>query len=112
MRRVFWKWLFGVLVLLVVGAFALFFLLFRPVAQPRTNDLAEVFNHGSIGNEEAQGIPYWIWRVLPQLFPEHLPANADGYGAFGLYWRAGDEVPVGVVRAHFAPRVWLWSSRA
>ncbi|GAA3070671.1 hypothetical protein GCM10010520_17740 [Rhizobium viscosum] len=96
MRRVFWKWLFAVLVLLVISAFALFFLLFRPVAQPRTNDLAEVFNHGSIGNEEAQGIPYWIWRVLPQLFPEHLPANADGYGAFGLYWRAGDEVPVGL----------------
>ena len=57
MRRAFWKWLFAVLILLVVGAFALFFLLFRPVAQPRTNDLAEVFNHGSIGNEEAQGIP-------------------------------------------------------
>ncbi len=51
------------------SARALFFLLFRLVAQPRTNDLAEVFNHGSIGNEEAQGIPYWIWRVLPQLFP-------------------------------------------
>jgi len=96
MSRVFWRSLWALLVVLVVGAFAAFFLLLRPVAQPRTNDLAEVFNHGSIGNEQAQGLPYWIWRVLPQIFPEHLPSNRDGYGAFGLYWRAGEEVPVGL----------------
>ena len=96
MSRLFWKSLWIVLLVLVVGAFTLFFLLFRPVAQPRTNDLAETFNHGSIGNEEAQGIPYWIWRVLPQIFPDRLPANRDGYGSFGLYWQAGDQVPVGL----------------
>jgi mono/diheme cytochrome c family protein len=96
MRRVFWKWLLVFLVIVVVGAGGLFLLLFRPVAQAPTNDLAEVFNHGSIGNEETQGIPYWIWRVLPQIFPDRLPANKDGWGSFGLYWQAGDDVPIGL----------------
>lgn len=95
MRTKIWKVLIVFLVVLLVGTFGGYFLLFRPVAEPKTNDLAEVFNHGSIGNEEAQGIPYWIWRVLPQIFPDHLPANKDGYGAFGVFWPRGDEVPVG-----------------
>ena len=95
MRSLVWKLLLAFLVTLVTATLAAYLLLFRPVAQPATNDLAEVFNHGSIGNEEAQGLPYWIWRVLPQLFPEHLPANKDGFGAFGVFWRNGDDVPIG-----------------
>src|SRR6185503_11258844 len=49
------------------------FVLLRPVAQPRTDDPIALFDHGSIGNEEAQGLPFWIWRVLPTMFPEYLP---------------------------------------
>lgn len=95
MKRILWKSLWTLLVLLVGGSLLAYFVLFRPASQPHSNDLAEVFNHGSIGNEEAQGLPYWIWRVLPQVFPEHLPGAKDGYGTFGVYWRQGDEVPVG-----------------
>ena len=61
----------------------------RPTTSP------QVFNHGSIGNEETQGLPFWIWRVLPQIFPEHLPGNRDGYGTFGVFWARGEPVPVG-----------------
>jgi len=96
MRRIFWRAIFVLLIILVVGAGGLYLLLFRPVAQDPTNDLADLFNHRSIGNEEAQGLPYWIWRVLPQIFPDHLPGNKDGWGTFGLYWQAGDDVPVGL----------------
>ncbi|HWJ74457.1 MAG TPA: cytochrome c [Kaistia sp.] len=85
----------SILAALVVLAVAAFFLLLRPVAQPETNDLAELFAHGSIGNEESQGLPYWIWRVLPQLFPDDLPGNKDGYGTFGVFWPRGAVVPVG-----------------
>jgi len=83
--------------LLALVALTLFawFVLLRPVPQPRVNDPIQSFNHGSIGNEQEQGLPYWIWRVLPQMFPEHMPANQDGYAAFGHYWRAGEELPVG-----------------
>jgi hypothetical protein len=33
--------------------------------------------------------------VLPTLFPEYLPRNQDGYGSIGVYWVAGEELPVG-----------------
>jgi hypothetical protein len=85
----------GLLALIVVLIVFAWFVLLRPVAQPETNDLLQVFDHGSIGNEAQQGLPYWIWRVLPTLFPEYLPANQDGYGSVGLYWISGEELPVG-----------------
>ncbi|MBK4215042.1 hypothetical protein JJJ17_03780 [Paracoccus caeni] len=88
----------ALLLLLVIGGIGGWLLLFRPVSQPRTNDMAAVFNHGSIGNEETQGIPYWIWRVLPQVFPDLLPDGGDGYAAFGVYWQRGQELPVGFSR--------------
>jgi len=87
--------LLAALLLVVVGAIGAWLLLFRPVAQAVTNDPVRLFNHGSIGNEELQGVPYWIWRVLPQIFPEHLPNGRDGYGAFGVFWEPGAELPVG-----------------
>lgn len=84
-----------VLVVVVVGGLGGWLALFRPVAQPVRPDLAAIFNHGSIGNEETQGIPYWIWRVLPQVFPDLLPEGGDGYAAFGVHWQRGEELPVG-----------------
>ena len=35
--------------------------------------LEEHFKYGSIVTEQAEGIPYWIWLVLPRMFPEYLP---------------------------------------
>ena len=85
----------GFLALIVVLIGFAWFVLLRPVAQPQTNDPLQIFDHGSVGNENQQGLPYWIWRVLPTLFPEYLPANQDGYGSIGVYWMAGEELPVG-----------------
>ena len=31
------------------------------------------FLFGSIGTEAAEGVPYWIWLVLPRVFPDLLP---------------------------------------
>ncbi len=55
----------------------------------------EHFKYGSIGTENAEGVPYWIWLVLPRLFPEKLP-QAGGYTALGLTWEEGKETPVGI----------------
>ena len=52
------------------------------------------FLFGSIGAEERTGVPYWIWLVLPRIFPEHLPAPG-GYAALGIPWKEGQEMPVG-----------------
>src|SRR5712691_13514815 len=95
MTGILWRCLAGFLALIVVLILFAWFVLLRPVAQSATNDPLQVFNHGSIGNETQQGLPYWIWRVLPTLFPEYLPGNQDSYGAIGVYWVAGEELPVG-----------------
>jgi hypothetical protein len=55
----------------------------------------EHFKYGSIGTENAEGIPYWIWLVLPRLFPEYLPGSG-GYTSLGLTWEEGKETPVGI----------------
>jgi mono/diheme cytochrome c family protein len=54
----------------------------------------EHFLFGSIGTEEDTGIPYWLWLVLPRLFPEYLPAPG-GYASLGVLSKEGNEMPVG-----------------
>ena len=38
-------------------------------------DPVEHFKYGSTGGERESGIPYWIWKVLPKMFPEYLPGK-------------------------------------
>jgi cytochrome c553 len=95
MINVLTRCLAGLLALIVVLILFAWLVLLRPVAQANTNDPLRIFNHGSIGNETAQGLPYWIWRVLPTMFPEYLPGNQDGFGSIGVFWVAGEELPVG-----------------
>lgn len=52
------------------------------------------FKYGSLGNEQTEGIPYWLWLVLPRMFPDKLP-GLGGYASFGLVWEEGKELPVG-----------------
>lgn len=48
-------------------------------------DIVEHFKYGSIGAEENSGIPYRIWRVLPEVCEEHLPARpGTGYERVGF----------------------------
>ncbi len=69
--------------------------LFRVVEQPYFENDDDSFNYGSIGNAQTDGVPYWIWRVLPTMFPEYLP-GPGGYSAVGLVWEPGKELPVGL----------------
>jgi Cytochrome C oxidase, cbb3-type, subunit III len=69
--------------------------LFREVPQTLANDtMEEQFKYGSIGAENAQGLPYWIWLVLPRMFPEYLP-RPGGWASLGFAWEPGREMPVG-----------------
>ncbi len=52
---------------------------------PSFPDIVEHFKYGSIGAEEGSGLPYRIWRVLPEVCGEHLPARPGvGYGRLGF----------------------------
>ena len=40
---------------------------------PSFSNIDEHFKYGSVGTEAGVGLPYWIWRVLPQIFEDKLP---------------------------------------
>ncbi|MBM3740231.1 MAG: cytochrome c, partial [Acidobacteria bacterium] len=59
-------------------------------------DAVEHFKYGSIGAEERAGIPYWVWKVLPDLFPQYLPTRSGlRYEKFGLVTEPGKDRPIG-----------------
>lgn len=52
---------------------------------PSFPDIDDHFKYGSIGTEERVGLPYWIWRVLPAVCEDKLPARPGvGYGRLGF----------------------------
>jgi mono/diheme cytochrome c family protein len=55
----------------------------------RHTDVRQHFKYGSIGAEGRTGVPYWIWLILPRLFPDLLPARpGQGYERFGLIFES------------------------
>jgi len=76
------------------GGLGAYYYLFREVKTSFTT-AEETFKYGSLGNEQTDGIPYWIWLVLPRMFPEKLPGSG-GYASLGMVWEEGKEVPVGI----------------
>lgn len=63
------------------------------------------FRYGSIGGERDAGVPYWIFYVLPRLFPEKLP-GPGGYASLGVSWEQGKELPIGFTKKTIGfPRV-------
>ncbi len=55
------------------------------------------FKYGSIGAERDAGIPYWIFYVLPRMFPEKIP-GPNGFASFGVSWEQGQELPIGFTK--------------
>src|SRR5438552_6406641 len=55
------------------------------------------FKYGSLGSESERGIPYYVWLVLPRIFPDKMP-GPGGYRSFGFAWEPGRETPVGFAK--------------
>ncbi len=70
--------------------------LFRKVPVAYATPEQEV-NYGAIGAEPIDSVPYWVWLILPRLFPEKLPGSG-GYVSLKMNWEAGEEVPVGLTK--------------
>jgi RoxA-like, cytochrome c-like/Cytochrome C oxidase, cbb3-type, subunit III len=79
---------------------------FVPDAPVDYASITDHFKYGSIGSEPANGIPYWIWKVLPDMFPDKLPVPGKGYEGFGLIQEPGHDMPIGFsVRRVYIDRV-------
>lgn len=89
--------LIGVVGILLVAWLADYFIL---NGRPETyeND-AMHFKYGSIGSDNLRrGLPYRIWQVLPEMFPQYLPqGKPKTYEAFGLITDRKDSLdrPIG-----------------
>ena len=101
-------WTVVAIVALAMGAIAgviAYVKLSRAQPPPVFSSDEDHFLYGSTGTEGEHGIPYWIWLVLPRIFPEHLP-RPGGYPALGLMSRGGSEMPAGFSRVTIGyPRV-------
>ena len=62
-----------------------------PVSYDKPEDR---FKYGSTGGEIDSGIPYSVWKALPELFPEYLPGK--GYASLGFLYEEGKDLPIGV----------------
>jgi hypothetical protein len=91
--RIIASFILIVLLLLGVVGYVGWYNLFREVPTYYESP-EEHFKYGSIGTEQAQGIPYWIWLVLPRIFPDKLP-EPGGYTSVGITWEEGKELPIG-----------------
>jgi hypothetical protein len=93
------------LVLGMAGGVVAYDRFFREEPAPYFASDEEHFLYGSIGTEAEQGLPYWIWLVLPRIFPEYLPAPG-GYTSLGILARDGHELPIGFSKVTIGfPRV-------
>lgn len=69
---------------------------FNPDHPTVYNGIQDHFKYGSIGSEPVNGIPYRLWQVLPELFPEKLPGK--GYASLGFIYEPGHSEPIGFGR--------------
>ena len=101
-KPIVWWW--RILVLVLAGLIIICGLLLvarlsrdRPVAYENSE---EFFKYGSLGGERESGIPYWVWKVLPKLFPEYLSGKkyvpGQEYASLGFLYESGKELPIGV----------------
>lgn len=101
-----WLTILGALVVIgVAGALVTYNRLFREADPPAFHTDEDHFLFGSIGTEANEGVPYWIWLVLPRIFPDLLP-GPGGYASLGLLSRGDAEMPVGLSKVTVGfPRV-------
>ena len=90
------RWLVTLVVVLgVIATAAVYDRLFRERPAPYFESDEEHFLYGSVGTESNDGIPYWIWLVLPRIFPDLLP-GPGGYTTLGLLSKDARDLPVGL----------------
>ena len=96
-KPIIWASVIGIVI--AFGAWFTWTKFFREGPQPDwvTASADMRFKYGSIGAEQDAGVPYWIFYVMPRLFPEKLP-GPGGLASLGAAWEQGQELPVGFTK--------------
>ena len=82
---------FGVIVVLIVIVVS-FVLQVQRINKPVDYANDEMyFKYGSIGSD-VEGVPYWVFRVMPEICPAELPG---GYASLGVIQEPGMLTPIG-----------------
>ena len=92
------KWMIGIgvpVAVLALTTFVAWDRLLRAEPRHQYDSVEDLFKYGSLGEERVSGLPYWIWKVLPDAFPYLMPADS-GYRSFGFTFEEGRDVPVGL----------------
>jgi hypothetical protein len=86
-----------VVLLALVAAVAIPAYAFFQKDEPEVHaNIEEQFKYGSIGSEARLGVPYYVWAVLPDVFPDLLPDHpGQGYERFGFIQEPGHPRPIG-----------------
>src|ERR1051325_4264813 len=92
-RRAIWSIAIAIVILIALGGWLAWTKLFQEEKEVFAND-EEHFKYGSLGAEGDRGIPYYLWLVLPRVFPDLVP-GPGGYKSFGVVWEEGKELPSG-----------------
>jgi hypothetical protein len=69
---------------------------FSGESTPRYADIREHYKYGSIGSEPESGLPVYLWKALPGLFPEVF--GTGRFEVFGFLYEDGRDLPIGVSR--------------
>src|SRR5207302_5709730 len=92
-KRGLWVSAIVLVILIALGAWFTWTKFFREEKEVFANE-EEHFKYGSLGAEGERGIPYYLWLVLPRVFPDLMP-GPGGYKSLGVIWEEGHEIPVG-----------------
>jgi hypothetical protein len=98
-------WILAAILILFAGLliYTYWYYQFREVTMT-FDDPAELFKYGSIGSEEKEGVPLFIWEVLPEVCADKLPG--DDLTSFGFVVEPGMSQAIGTTnRTIGIPRV-------
>jgi hypothetical protein len=56
------------------------------------------FKHGTIGLSPTVRLPYYLFRVIPEICADQFPDPQKGWASVGLLFEAGNDLPVGFAR--------------
>jgi hypothetical protein len=89
-----------IVILLCVTGWILYVNLVRHAPEIVYHDVVEHYKYAAIGLGPGSRLPYYIFEVLPDVFPDKLP-GAGGYASLGLIFEKGHTTPVGFSRRVF-----------